>query len=71
MEVHLPPAMLKTELMKVGDSYRLKVSSPVLARSLHQFRRGRCGSFQQLFRSAAGTIAEIMIKTKANEESLA
>ena len=56
MEVHLPPAMLKTELMKVGDSYRLKVSSPVLARSLHQFRRGRCGSFQQLFRSAAGTI---------------
>jgi hypothetical protein len=56
VEVHLPPATLKTELMKVGDSHRLKVSSPVLARSLHQFRRGRCGSFRQLFRSAAGTI---------------
>jgi beta-mannosidase len=71
VEVDLPPATLKTELMKVGDSYRLKVSSPVLARSLHQFRRGRCGSFRQLFRSAAGTIRRNYDQGKSERRSLA
>jgi beta-galactosidase/beta-glucuronidase len=61
----------RDQLMKVGDSYRLKVSSPVLARSLHQFRRGRCGSFRQLFRYAAGTIRRNYDQDKSERRSLA
>jgi beta-mannosidase len=71
VEVHLPPAMLKTELMKVGDSYRLKVSSPVLARSVYiSFGEADAEVSDNYFDMLPGQSVEIMIKTKANEEAL-
>jgi beta-mannosidase len=71
VEVHLPPATLKTELMKVGDSYRLKVSSPVLARSVYiSFGEADAEVSDNYFDMLPGQSVEIMIKTKANEEAL-
>jgi len=71
VEIHLPPAPLKTELTKSGDSYRLRVSSPVLARSV-------CISFGEVDAEASdnyfdllpGQSMEIAINTPAGEDAL-
>jgi beta-mannosidase len=71
VEVHLPTATLKTELMTAGDSYRLKVSSPVLARSVYiSFGEADAEVSDNYFDLLLGQSVEIIIKTKANEEAL-
>ena len=75
-EIHLPPATLKTELtknelMKSGDSYRLRVSSPVLARSVYiSFGEVDAEVSDNYFDLLPGQTVEIAIKTAASEDSL-
>jgi beta-mannosidase len=71
VEIHLPPATLKTELAKTGDSYRLKISSPVLAKSIYiSFGDMDAELSDNYFDLLPGQTAEITIKTKANEDAL-
>lgn len=71
VEIHLPQAPLKTELGKNGDSYRLKVTSPVLARSVYiSFGDLDAEVSDNYFDLLPGQRAEITIKTKANEDAL-
>ena len=71
VEIHLPPATLKTELAKTGDSYRLKISSPVLAKSVYiSFGDVDAELSDNYFDLLPGQTAEITIKTKANEDAL-
>jgi beta-mannosidase len=64
--------MLKTELMKVGDSYRLKVSSPVLARSVYiSFGEADAEVSDNYFDLLPGESVEIMIKDTSERRSLA
>ncbi len=70
-EVHLPPAPLKTELAKNGESYRLRVSSPVLARSVYiSFGEVDAEVSDNYFDLLPGQTVEIAIKTAANEDAL-
>ncbi|MFY9644496.1 MAG: glycoside hydrolase family 2 protein, partial [Terriglobales bacterium] len=70
-EVHLPPAPLKTELAKNGESYRLLVSSPVLARSVYiSFGEVDAEVSDNYFDLLPGQTVEIAIKTAANEDAL-
>jgi len=70
-EIHLPPATLKTELAKTGDSYRLKISSSVLARSVYVSLGDVDAELSDnYFDLLPGQTAEIIIKTKANEDAL-
>jgi beta-mannosidase len=67
-EISLPPAPLKTELVKSGDGYRLRISSPVLVRSVYV----TFGSFDadlsdNYFDILPGQTAEIAIKTHEGE----
>ncbi len=71
VEIHLPRAVLKTELTKNGDSYRLKVSSPVVARSVYiSFGEVDAEVSDNYFDLLPGETMEIAIKTKANEDAL-
>jgi beta-mannosidase len=71
VEIHLPPAPLKTELAKNGDSYRLTVSSPVLARSVYiSFGDLDAEVSDNYFDLLPGQTVEIAIKTAASEEAL-
>jgi len=71
VEIHLPPAPLKTELTKAGDSYRLKVTSPVLARSVYvSFGDVDAEVSDNYFDLLPGQSAEINLKTSASEETL-
>jgi beta-mannosidase len=70
-EIHLPPAPLKTELAKNGDSYRLKVSSPVLARSVYiSFGEVNAEVPDNYFDLLPGQTVEIAIKSAASEDEL-
>jgi beta-mannosidase len=71
VEIHLPSANLKTELMTAGDAYRLKVSSPVLARSVYiNFGDADAGLSDNYFDLLPGQTVEISVKSKANEDAL-
>ena len=71
VEIHLPAAALKTELTKNADSYRLKVSSPVLARSVYvSFGQLDAEISDNYFDLLPGQSVELTIKTKANEDAL-
>ena len=70
-EIHLPPAPLKTELTKSGDSYRLRVSSPVLARSVYiSFGEVDAEASDNYFDLLPGQSMEISINTPASEDAL-
>ncbi len=71
VEVHLPSAALKTELTKGADAYHLKVSSPVLARSVYiSFGEVDAEVSDNYFDLLPGQTTEIVIKTAAGEEAL-
>jgi beta-mannosidase len=71
VEIHLPPAPLKTELAKNGDSYRLTVSAPVLARSVYiSFGELDAEVSDNYFDLLPGQTVEITIKTAAGEDAL-
>jgi beta-mannosidase len=71
VEIHLPAAPLKTELAKNGDSYRLRVSSPVLARSVYiSFGEADAEVSDNYFDLLPGQSVEIAIKTSAGEDAL-
>ena len=71
VQIHLPPAPLKTELMKSGDSYRLKVSSPRLARSVYiSFGQVDADVSDNYFDLLPGQSMEVSINTQANEDAL-
>ena len=71
VEIHLPPAPLKTELTKSGDSYRLRVSSPVLARSVYiSFGEVDAEASDNYFDLLPGQSMEISINTPAREDAL-
>jgi beta-mannosidase len=70
-QIHLPPAPLKTELTKSGDSYRLRISSPVLARSVYvSFGELDADISDNYFDLLPGETAEVSINTRANEVRL-
>ena len=71
VEIHLPPAPLKTELTKSGDSYRLKVLSPVLARSVYvTFGEVDAEASDNYFDLLPGRSMEIAINTAVSEDAL-
>jgi beta-mannosidase len=71
VEIHLPPAPLKTELTKSGDSYRLRVSSPVLARSVYiSLGAVDAEASDNYFDLLPGQSMEISINTPASEDAL-
>jgi beta-mannosidase len=71
VEIHLPPAPLKTELTKSGDSYRLRVSSPVLARSVYvSFGEVDADVSDNYFDLLPGQAVEIAINSAASEDAL-
>lgn len=71
VEVHLPAAALKTELTKTNDGYRLRVSSPVLARSAYASVNGFDADFSDnYFDILPGKTVEITFKTSASEEQV-
>ncbi len=71
VEVHLPVAALKTEMIKTGDSYHLKVTSPVLARSVYiSFGDVDADVSDNYFDLLPGQTVEVTIKTQAGEDAL-
>ena len=71
VEIHLPAAPLKTELAKNGDSYLLRVSSPVLARSVYiSFGEVDAEVSDNYFDLLPSQTVEIAIKTAAGEDAL-
>ena len=81
VEIHLPPAPLKTELTKTelnqpelvqsGGGYRLRVSSPVLARSVYiSFGEVDAEVSDNYFDLLPGQSVEIAIHTPASEDAL-
>jgi beta-mannosidase len=71
VEIHLPPAPLKTELAKSGDSYHLRMSSSVLARSVY-ISLGEVDAevSDNYFDLLPGQTVESTIKTPASEDAL-
>ena len=71
VEIHLPPAPLKTELTKGADGYKLRVTAPVLARdvfvSLGELDADYSDNYFDLL---PGQSAEITIKTNAGEDDV-
>lgn len=71
VEIHLPQAQLKTELTKAADGYKLRVTSPVLARdvfvSLGELDADYSDNYFDLL---PGQSAEITIKTQAGEDDI-
>lgn len=71
VQIHLPPAPLKAELVKSGDSYRLRISSPVLARSIYiSFGELDADVSDNYFDLLPGEAAQVSIRTRTNEDSL-
>ena len=71
VEVHLPAAALKAELAKGSGGYRLKVSSPVLARSVYvSFGDVDAEVSDNYFDLLPGQAVKFPVKTAADEESL-
>jgi beta-mannosidase len=71
VEIHLPSAPLRSELTKSGDSYRLRVSSPVLARSVYiSFGELDAETSDNYFDLLPGQSMEIAIHTTASEDAL-
>jgi beta-mannosidase len=71
VEVHLPQAGLKTELAKQGDGYRLRVSSPVLARSVYVNLEGLDFDLSDnYFDILPGQTVDVAINTKAAEDQV-
>jgi beta-mannosidase len=71
VEIHLPAVTLKTELSKAIDGYRLKVTSPVLARSVYiSSDDADLEVSDNYFDVLPGQTVEIGVKTKASEEAL-
>ena len=71
VQILLPPAPLTTELTKSGQEYGLKVSSPVLARSVYvSFGDIDADVSDNYFDLLPGQSASITIKTQANEDTL-
>jgi beta-mannosidase len=71
VEIHLPAATLQTELTKSAESYRLRVSSPVLARSVYvSFGQVDADVSDNYFDLLPGQSVEIAIKTTASEDAL-
>jgi beta-mannosidase len=71
VEIHLPPAPLKTELTKAADGYHLKVTSPVLARDVYvSFANLDADYSDNYFDLLPGETREIIIKTQAAEDAV-
>jgi beta-mannosidase len=71
VEIHLPVVTLKTELSKASDGYRLKVTSPALARSVYiSSDDADLEVSDNYFDVLPGQTVEIGVKTKATEEAL-
>ncbi len=71
VEIHLPPAPLKSELTKIDGGYRLRVSSPVLARSVYaSFGDLDVDVSDNYFDLLPGQTVEVTIKTGASEQAL-
>ncbi|HET9696459.1 MAG TPA: glycoside hydrolase family 2 protein [Terriglobales bacterium] len=69
VQVHLPAAPLKSELTKRTDGYHLRVTSPVLARSVYVNLQGLDADYSDnYFDLLPGQSAEIVIKTSAPED---
>ncbi|HVZ18493.1 MAG TPA: glycoside hydrolase family 2 protein, partial [Terriglobales bacterium] len=71
VEIHLPVAPLKTELTKVADGYKVRVTSPVLARSVYvSFGNVDAETSDNYFNLLPGQTVEITVKSQADESSL-
>jgi beta-mannosidase len=71
VEIHLPPAPLKNELVRSGDGYQLRISSPVLARSVYvSFNGFDADLSDNYFDILPGQTAEIAIKTNEPEDKV-
>jgi beta-mannosidase len=71
VEVHLPPTRLKTDLSKTADGYRLRISSPALARSVYVSIDGVDFDLSDnYFDILPGQVAEVAIKTSAAEDKV-
>ena len=71
VEIHLPAATLKTELTKSGEDYKLRVTSPVLARSVYVSFEGIDADYSDnYFNVLPGQTVEITIKTSAPEDKV-
>jgi beta-mannosidase len=71
VEVHLPQAALTTDLAKTGDGYRLRILSPVLARSVYVNVEGlEFDLSDNYFDILPGQTVEIAIKTNATEDQV-
>ena len=80
-EVHLKPASLKTEISKfdpvpwekpkVGNSYKVKISSPVLARSVYlSFGSLDVQISDNYFDILPGETAEVSVNSKASLDAI-
>jgi beta-mannosidase len=71
VEVHLPPAPLKTELTKTSGGYKVRVTSPVLARDVYiNFGELDADVSDNYFDLLPGQSAEVTIKTNVAEDAL-
>jgi beta-mannosidase len=71
VQIHLPPAPLKTELAKTADGYQLRVTSPVLARSVYANIGGIDADYSDnYFNVLPGQTVEIAIRTNAPEDKV-
>jgi beta-mannosidase len=71
VEIHLPPATLKIDLSKEPDGYELRITSPVLARSVYVSFSGLDADLSDnYFDILPGQTAEIAVKTSASEEKV-
>jgi beta-mannosidase len=71
VEIHLPPAPLKSELTKIDGGYRLRVSSPVLARSVYaSFGDLDADVSDNYFDLLPGQTVEVTVKTGASEQAV-
>jgi beta-mannosidase len=71
VEIHLPPAPLKSELTKTSDGYKVRVTSPVLARDVYiNFGELDADVSDNYFDLLPGQTTEVTIKTQAAEDAL-
>jgi beta-mannosidase len=69
--VHLPQAQLQTELSKAGDGYHVKVSSPVLARSVYlSFPNDQAKVSDNYFDLLPGETVDITVTSSAALDQL-
>ena len=64
-QVHLPEAQIKAELTQAGDAYHLKLSSPVLARSIYvTFGAASPELSDNYFDLLPGETVDVVVKSK-------